>query len=414
MRQWVNLPKFERFVEHDVDSEERLGGLRFECEFAEAQPARFQVRVRIEDDAASYSGREKRGNLHFKLINAGGQFAEGDGSPHMINRVWLPAAGGNVYRIEAKYRNEVTEGEHTVEAVRKLYFQVIKMETMTVDVDVLKNFLIAEFWNEDRKHFLELKETPSGGDMPHHPNFTRATQSRIGGLVRAQYSNIKDPYCFVLVLVDQLATPADIEPTTKTGVTIDHASPTETVSTANAIYTNLEPLTEPVATWYYGGSFVPDDGGPRTHVYGRTVTITGRRQVTVDTSSLPDGATGLLRLNIKTVLLFRTGVSLGDNNAICVATRSFWRQRADDKMKATLVHEAGHKVGMVPGGATGGLDRQGSYYRRNGGHCNHAGNTCVMYGIISNDRDIHFCPVCSRSVRKLDLDTWGRAAFRRV
>ena len=32
-RQWVNLPKFERFVEHDVDSLERLGKLTFECEF---------------------------------------------------------------------------------------------------------------------------------------------------------------------------------------------------------------------------------------------------------------------------------------------------------------------------------------------------------------------------------------------
>ena len=308
----------------------------------------------------------------------------------------------------------MVEARHTVEAVRKLYFQVIKMETMTVDVDVLKNFLIDEFWNEDRKHFIELKETPSSGDMPHHPNFTRATQDRIGGLVRAQYSDIKDPYCFVLVLVDQLATPNEIAPTTKAGVTIDHASPTEAVSTADPVYQNLEPMTEPEGTWYYGGSFIPDDGSPPRTIQPAMISITGRRQVTVDTSSLPDGATGTLTLDVKTVLTFRTGISLGDNNAICVATRSWWAQRDNDKMKATLVHEAGHKIGMVPGGAVGGLDRQRSYYSRNGGHCNHGHNTCVMYGIITDERDNRFCALCSRSVRKLDLDTWGRPEFRPV
>ena len=116
-------------------------------------------------------------------------------------------------------------------------------------------------------------------------------------------------------------------------------------------------------------------------------------------------------MRVKTVNRWRTGLSLG-KNAICVATRAGWRQRGDDDMKSTLVHEAGHKVGMVPSGAARELPQQSTYYQLNGGHCNHSTNRCVMYGQIYQGRPNTFCSVCEKSVRRLDLDAASLPGFQ--
>ena len=97
---------------------------------------------------------------------------------------------------------------------------------------------------------------------------------------------------------------------------------------------------------------------------------------------------------------------------ICVATISKWEQRKDDSMKSTLVHEAGHKIGMTSDGTGKSPNKQTTYYYKKGGHCNHNTYKCVMYGAIHSGRSNEFCTICNDSVRKLDLDASQLPGFK--
>lgn len=88
-------------------------------------------------------------------------------------------------------------------------------------------------------------------------------------------------------------------------------------------------------------------------------------------------------------------------------------------MAAIMVHEVGHKIGMVPGPqGDHDLDQQASYYDahgHHGGHCHHGAPlvdyatvvpatapTCTMFG-DTRTHTLRFCPDCLPSVRKLDV-----------
>lgn len=400
VEQWVNLPKQAIFVEDEVASMERAGFLHFECEFKKAKMANFKVRVVPHGSQAKYTKKEQK-NPNFKLRRIPAQSNGSGKNIKLETDVYLPAAGGCEYKIEAKYKGKVVEASKIVETRRKLYYQVIKMKNMTVTVKTLTDHMEDEFWTSGKKYFVRLKQIPSKGEIAGFPNFDVSQQGQIPNLAKANYSNAKDPFCFALVLVDQLG--RSKKSTVKKKVKIKKKSPTVAVSvTPHYLWVDLDPAGTAEAKWNFGGKFV-DAGGASHPIDPAKITKNGRTSVNVDTSSLPDGAGGTIELNLKLVDYFRTGLSLS-KNLICVATRATWAQRDDDEMKSTLVHEAGHKMGMVPGGGGKGLAKQSTYYQKNGGHCNFSVNTCVMFGSIHAGRSNRFCSVCEKSVRRLDLD----------
>ena len=399
--QWVNLPKEDRFAEDGI-TKERCGKVTLEALFEKkGTPIQFKVKVTPGGNNAVYSRKEKGGNKNFRLRQITVGLAD-DKSVLLEESIYLAAAGGDEYTIEAKdAAGNVVKAAFQLETRRKLYYQVIKMKNMTVTVGTLTSHLEDEYWTPGKKYYVKLKELPSKGEMPEHPNFDVPQQGNIPTLAKAQYSNAKDRFCFALVLVDQLG--RSMRAQVSKAVTINSASPTVTMRVnPKYLWVDLDPAGTPEAVWNFGGTFTENNGTAHA-IPVAAITANGRREVNVDTSALPNGAQGTIKLDLKLVDYFRTGLSLA-KNMICVATRATWTQRADDEMKSTLVHEAGHKVGMVPGGGGGGLAKQSTYYQKNGGHCNFSTNLCVMYGEIHPGRSNRFCSVCEKSVRRLDLD----------
>lgn len=153
---------------------------------------------------------------------------------------------------------------------------------------------------------------------------------------------------------------------------------------------------------------------------------------------IPDGTQGAVVLNLDVVLAFLGGVSAGDGNLVCIATRGFWKASSHGEQNLTLMHELGHALGMVPEGPPpgapivaaqagyDGLDAHPAVYTghgHRGRHC-HAGlalpagdftdaqeGACVMFGyrIRGSGKGTRFCDDCRSALRKLDLSHgWRR------
>ena len=411
VEQWVNLPKEDKYAEDGI-TKERCGKITLDVIFEkDNKPIQFKVKVSsVGSDNATYT-RKERANINFKLREVAAGLSDKK-NVLLEESIYLPAAGGNKYKIEAKdVHGNAVKAPMEVETRRKLYYQVIKMKGMKANVKTLISHLKKEFWNTGKKHYIKLKQIGSKGDINSFPNFDEHQQGNIPGLAKKMYSNKKDPFCFVLILVDQMAaSERPFPPLEKAGVTITK-SPI-TVTTPKPIWYDLDPSGSPETKWNFGGRFIPDN--PLIHsvtIDSKDITYVSKYKVSVVTGSLPKGEKGTITLDLKLVNRFRTGLSLG-KNAICVATRADWKQRDNDEMKSTLVHEAGHKIGMVPAGEPRELAKQSTYYENRGGHCNHNVDKCVMYGMIHDHRDNRFCSVCNKSVRRLDLDASKLAGFK--
>jgi hypothetical protein len=128
---------------------------------------------------------------------------------------------------------------------------------------------------------------------------------------------------------------------------------------------------------------------------------------------------GTIRLVVNVVNRMRAGLSFGGGNLICVCTRAWWSAASQAEQNQVMIHEMGHKIGMVPN--NNDLDRLSNQYDNSGhvgSHC-HAGvsartnysgasgSTCVMFG--STNGRTAFCSDCAGAVKKQDISTgWSR------
>jgi len=141
------------------------------------------------------------------------------------------------------------------------------------------------------------------------------------------------------------------------------------------------------------------------------------RRVRVRVSDLTeDLSRGRIVLTVRAISYWRGGTSIREGNIVCIATQSKWEAKEADAQKQVLIHELGHKIGMVPKGDNCDLDPPPNLYENrghNGPHC-HAGvelqdsfigvangMTCVMWGSTSGPTT--FCGDCARCVKRRDL-----------
>jgi hypothetical protein len=146
-------------------------------------------------------------------------------------------------------------------------------------------------------------------------------------------------------------------------------------------------------------------------------------------SGLPGGH-GLLYLDVVVVDVLGMGTSLPNENLITVSSRMLdGSPMAQEIMLHGLVHEVGHKIGMVPGPlGDSDLDEQPYYYHgcgHEGPHCRFPAPirdytpsrfpllpapACTMFGDLRSNTDM-FCPNCLPPVRKLDVSPGRRTGI---
>jgi hypothetical protein len=329
--------------------------------------------------------------------------------------VKLTPAGGDRYKFKAKSsKGTVLVCKDEIETRRKLYYQVIAMSGASKlskgDLSAVED----EFWNPKKKVYLQLEQYSPGATILNLLNFNdedASVRNAVKDAARAVYDRSKAPFAAVVVLVNK-----NCIPRSETGKLAAVADGSEVfVDLIDPLFTYADPAEQ----WFVGMTFTPN-GGAATSVPSSCIRPDGFWRLGIDTSKLPQGP-GLFDYTVVIVGIVGMGLSLTSENLVTVASRSVDNSKVPTRtMAAILVHELGHKIGMVPGpeGDTT-LDEQGSYYDNrghSGGHCRNPAPLqaqmddpslapapkCTMFGDIRTNTQ-HFCSLCVVSVRKLDV-----------
>ncbi|MFY0570074.1 hypothetical protein ACN28E_40470 [Archangium lansingense] len=419
--QWVNLPE----KTHGDDSEQKRKYL-FCNEIKDVNDMGRTIFIQAEFDSKAASAIATLevipdpGNAVFSETEAAGAAAihaqaaiQSDGKAEFAVR--LSTAGGDKFKFKAHDTNgTVKELSDQFETRRLLYFQVFKIKGTSVGAGALTH-MKNEFANgaNSHKHHITLVQLGSEQEVDGPPIVDGSPPGHsVGDYIKSSRDSGKDPYCFSVLFVDQIAEP--VEDKSDYPVDVDNDPDLNELP----IYSTKGPLWSVGNTpeeqerklWLKEAYFLEASGRrlriEPAQIKAQAPDSKGRVfSFVADLSGLPKGTKGKAHF----VFLgsdFTNGFSPRGKGFICVAARSCWDPRTESSITATLMHEAGHKLGMVPVG-------QSTHYNENntGRHCRHEINQCLMFGRQHLKRSNSFCPVCSESLRKMDLDTRGNVDF---
>lgn len=458
VEQWVNLDRDAKFVSDGISSIERVGEeVHFKCTFKNGELGSFRYKV-VAVEQAKYSRKERGRNPHFKLRSGKGSTTNNaKGEVVIENKVKLPAAGGNKYKLEVQWMDKggsaITLSD-TVVTRRRLFYQSVTMAGVTAgDCGAMEN----EYWNPGKNYYLKLI-AQGGGTIPLTPVLWSAggNNNYIDFIksTKATYSlEPKRPFAFILVWSRYIASQAQVVVTETRNVSIPsklfkwgYQGESVVVDVGYHLWWQLDPTDDAANAWLVGVTCtftdaqgrdtqlnIPNDRvtptGPQIGKYG------GSSQVTIDLSAadlqnLRNYVTrnvGDLTFDITLRVAdgWTNGFSFNTINLITVAERVVWDDMSDAIKKYTLNHELGHKVGMTPDG-TGRLPTKPSCYytgqTHQGPHCSKGATFtaatqvwsgapgCVMFGAdgtynagVYSGAPPEYCGECEPLVRKLDL-----------
>lgn len=467
VEQYANLEKRANLVEDGI-TEERMGPFHVECEFDNAKLATFKVKADIKEKkkAANYSKKEEKRNPNFKLRKIGSATNGSQQSVKLEKNVYLTAAGGNDFKVSAKYKETVVVAPTTVKTRRKLWYQVMKMPCASAagphttgitdsDINSVCEFTEDTFWDEEKKFYIKLKRSNPGsadsiGDLPVQ------SDSNDGAFISSCKSawSLKDykRYAFAIAFVNYIAEPKrerirDEDVTSEVGGTIS-------LQTDGYLWYGLDPADDASQVWLNSAElyWVPngstksavlpipiDPGDVSIDDSSPDYADGGVVDIEIDTSDaskypvhLAGTGTYLLDIDVKVVAGFSGGYFFGDKALCAIASRSYWDDR--DGIEGTAIHEVGHGVGMVPTGEGRLPDSPKKLYGdkpeylygaanndrgHQGPHCGKGVDwddaneewtgqpECVMFGSnMTHDGNLKpetFCSDCQKLVRKLDL-----------
>ena len=361
-------------------------------------PIQFKVKVTPGGDNAVYTRKEKGRNPNFSARQITVGLAD-DKSVLLEESVYLTAAGGDEYTIEAKDAGgNVVKAPFQLATRRKVYYQIIKMTGMNALSS--HSFLTNKLWDTGKKFYIKAVPISSKGDATHIENVddVPAQKSAMKAAGHAQYNNDNYPYCFAILYVDSLA--AHSRKTNNTAPMSNGGGP-QTVSFSKELWEGVDsPTGSANKDWYVSVEFMGTT--PPTALSVNDVRMMNRTTVSVSDANIPAGKTGPVRVTVKVIDRWRGGLSFSDCNLVVCATRAFVPRQSlgASLLEAIILHEVGHKIGMVPDG-NGALARQSNCDDTTfvGPHCADSG--CVMYGQADASRNA-FCSICEKSVRKLD------------
>lgn len=426
-KQWVNLTKDNKWVgagnANPANQGEMGQQVTAKIRFDEHKRAIGWLTVTADPQNAVYSDSNKEGAYRFPGCPTRPFITNDQGEKDLDITVSL--AGGDKYSVTATDRSGHTVLADDVLTRRKLYFQVIRMNdaapagsgsALSAITGADKNGMRNEFWNPANSVYINMVEIqPTSATIPQRLNFNDedgVVKTAILSDARAAYNDAKDPYCFVILVVRKNGVPGD--EVLSLPATLNPPSP-YALTTSKVLFDSVDPNEE-----YYGSLEWKPAGGVTQTIGKARLTRRGNYGIEIDTAGLAPG-TGTLKYRMRVLEVCGAGFSEPTNNLTVVASENAGTgaTRVSAKILATIVHEIGHKIGMVPGPeGTQLLDKQAStYYDGHGDagpHC-HKGiakplpadlsgghPTCTMFGKTREVKSV-FCDDCRKSLRKLDL-----------
>lgn len=434
-RQYVNLPRDAKWVDatNGPKTEDRLDiKVRVLVTFSKPGAHSFKLRVLPDSTNVAYTGGEKGRNPKFKYQDQEKSYTtEADGTKIVpLDDVFLDVAGKHIFSFEGEDGKGNKVQSDTIEVVRFFYLQELKMTGASCAGSIAT--LVAEY---NGNGIVVSPLASVSMTRVENVSDTAADNTAFETAARTAYAGStapgKQPYVVAVAYSDHLAVKDAAQTVTKTGIVVGPTAPNTKVkiNIVDATGGNRY-LWKNIVTgegWFVSASYTADAAGSTpvaieeakcTAVPVSTAVPDMCRQVEIDVSGLTDG-TGTITLVVNWVNRMRGGVSKG-GNLIVVCTRAWWRTESTASQNQVMVHELGHKIGMVSPG-TGKLpDKPAKHYTgrgHRGDHCHQGialattfssttGTTCVMFGATNGVSA--FCSDCAPAVQKMDIsDGWS-------
>lgn len=415
-KQWVNLPsqdtdklKRSTYVGGGVDSVDVMGQeIYIEVEFDKKdQGSLVTLEVDADSDNAVYDNTEASYQADTR---AQAKISE-DGKAKF--KVKLSTAGGDRFKFKAKdAKSNEKKLDVKIETARKLYYQVIEMDTITGLTDF--SFWKTEF--DTDKRCITLEEIKSKGKLSHLEAASVTDSTQLFNLAKAQYAEDKDPYCFAVVWIDMLPFGPTRRPLKESKVSKKSKRVKIVVPDHGQLWLDIDPSSTAVS-WKNSVRFeyLDKDNKPQKFEIPDADLTPKHRKVEIDTKSLPEGVEGEIVADVNLCTGFAGGGSYPSYNIIIIATRmkedGKYHKFADEELRTIIVHEAGHKIGMVPEGTT--LKKQSTFdeaHKKTGPHC--SDTACVMWWTTESGTHA-YCSICGQSVRRMPLYAPNLPGFTR-
>ncbi len=427
--QYVNLPGEDKWNDGSKlkNKDRQTQRPRVKVRFNKPCSESFKIKLEPGGSNSTYSAAEEGRNSHFKYEKTEKSYTTDADGTKIITDLQIASAGKDTYKYSAKdnYGNQVKSVE--LETIRRIYIQELKMQGASAATS------LSTFIGEFAKHGIELIQLPSK-QMDRLENVGTDT-SQFVTKARAAYNasgcSARQPYVVAIAYTDHLAVKETPPAITKSNVQVGPGKGAVTIPIL--VGGQRKSLWKNIVTgesWFISATFRKNGGTAADDVnipIARVIPVPDNASVPDDCSSVsiqvdgltPAAETGTITLRVHTVNRMRGGLSFGGGNLICACTRAWWRTISTASQNQVLVHEMGHKIGMVPDGTS--LDRTPNQYTGKGhvgSHC-HTGlpvqasysgstGTCVMFG--ATHANPAFCADCAKAVKKVDISA-GWSAF---
>ncbi|MDA1075651.1 MAG: hypothetical protein O3A63_12955 [Proteobacteria bacterium] len=441
--QYLNLDKQNKWTDGShIKNVDRLGHKpRIYVEFD--MPGSSEVKLKLVGDGGNtdYTDAEKTRNGRFAHTTDEKTYQTDADGTLVVNDMTLGGAGMNMFYVQGTDTKGNSDNTPILTNMRRTYIQELKMAgDVGANTAADINTVIAEY----KKHGYELIALPRK-DMIAMENIGAHDTDAFERNVRAAYAasdgKKKEPHTLVIGYTGHLAVKTEGRQLIKAGVTPGPGKAAVDITIAGPGKTNpavsRKYLWKNIVTgegWFEGAYFQQKNGlrgffGWKDRIPEALCVAVPRNagtpdkcdRVRIDVSRMSARSEGKIVLTVTWVDRMRAGLSFGGNSLICICTRAWWRTKNGASQNEVIVHEMGHKIGMVPGGSGSLPDKPPTFYDSSKGHvgthCHHgipagqarydssadsSASDCVMYG--STNGASAFCEHCAVSAKKQVVD----------